>query len=43
MADLVVLGFDTRRDAEEVFEFGASLEGDELLDWTVAHPPVIAG
>lgn len=32
MADLVVLGFDTRRDAEEVFELGASLEGAELLD-----------
>ncbi|MBV8993753.1 MAG: DUF1269 domain-containing protein [Pseudonocardiales bacterium] len=32
MADLVVLGFDNRRDAEEVFELGASLEGDELLD-----------
>ena len=32
MADLVVLGFDNRRDAEEVFELGASLEGEELLD-----------
>ena len=32
MADLVVLGFDNRRIAEEVFELGASLEGDELLD-----------
>jgi uncharacterized membrane protein len=32
MADLVVLGFDNRRVAEEVFELGASLEGDELLD-----------
>ena len=32
MADLVVLGFDNRRDAEEVFELGAALEGEELLD-----------
>ena len=32
MADLVVLGFDNRRDAEEVFELGASLQGEELLD-----------
>lgn len=32
MADLVVLGFDNRRVAEEVFELTASLEGDELLD-----------
>ncbi|MDT7712206.1 MAG: hypothetical protein QOG46_895, partial [Pseudonocardiales bacterium] len=32
MADLVVLGFDNRRVAEEVFELGASLEGEELLD-----------
>lgn len=32
MADLVVLGFDNRRVAEEVFDLGASLEGEELLD-----------
>src|SRR5262249_4601408 len=32
MADLVVLGFDNRRDAEEGFELGASLQGEELLD-----------
>jgi uncharacterized membrane protein len=32
MADLIVLGFDNRRDAEEVFELGASLQGEELLD-----------
>jgi uncharacterized membrane protein len=32
MADLVVLGFDNRRVAEEVFELGASLQDEELLD-----------
>jgi uncharacterized membrane protein len=32
MADLVVLGFDNRRVAEEVLDLTASLEGDELLD-----------
>jgi uncharacterized membrane protein len=32
MARLVVLGFDNRRDAEEVFELGATLQREELLD-----------
>jgi uncharacterized membrane protein len=32
VADLVVLGFNNRRDAEEVFELGASLEHEALLD-----------
>lgn len=32
MADLVVLGFDNRREAEEAYELSATLEGDELLD-----------
>lgn len=32
MADLFVLGFDNRPIAEKVFELGASLEGDELLE-----------
>lgn len=32
MADLVVLGFNNRRAAEEVFELGASLHGEALLD-----------
>lgn len=32
MADLVVLGSNNRRDAEEVFELGASLEHEALLD-----------
>jgi uncharacterized membrane protein len=32
MADLVVFGFDNRRIAEKVFDLGAALQGDELLD-----------
>jgi uncharacterized membrane protein len=32
MADLVVLGFDRRQDAEEVFELGAQLQEEALID-----------
>jgi uncharacterized membrane protein len=32
VADLVVLGFDRRQDAEEVFELGAQLQGEALVD-----------
>lgn len=32
MTDLVVLGFDRRRDAEGVFELGAQLHGKALVD-----------
>jgi uncharacterized membrane protein len=32
VTDLVVLGFDRRRDAEEVFELGAQLHGKALVD-----------
>jgi uncharacterized membrane protein len=32
MADLIVLGFEDRKTAEEVFELGISLKRQELLD-----------
>lgn len=32
MADLVVLGFDDRESAERVFELGAQLQQEELID-----------
>lgn len=32
MADLVVLGFDDRESAEQVFELGAQLQQEELID-----------
>jgi uncharacterized membrane protein len=32
MVDLVIFGFDDLRVAEEVFELGAALESEELLD-----------